>query len=91
MLLSHILRRFQVRVCICVTCTATFLYTVVTRDCMYFEHYITCATVLYTLSCLSTCDVLTQVKLVEGQVVRKEFGLVTKPVDEIWITLERRK
>ncbi len=32
-----------------------------------------------------------KVKLVEGQVVTPDYGLVTTPRDEIWITLEKRK
>ena len=29
--------------------------------------------------------------MVEGQVVVPVFGLVTKPKDEIWVTIEKRK
>ena len=32
-----------------------------------------------------------RIKLVEGQVVQKEHGLVTTPKDEIWITVEKIK
>ena len=31
------------------------------------------------------------IKLVEGQVVQKDYGIVTTPKDEIWITVEKRK
>ena len=29
--------------------------------------------------------------MVEGQIVVKDFGCVTKPKDEIWVTTEKRK
>ena len=32
-----------------------------------------------------------RIKLVEGQVVRRDYGIVTTPKDEIWITVEKRK
>ena len=37
------------------------------------------------------CSVFWQVSLVPGQVVEYKYGLVTKPADEIWITVQKRK
>ncbi|XP_048237190.1 cytochrome P450 20A1-like [Haliotis rufescens] len=44
-----------------------------------------------TTMCLATLIRKFKVNLVEGQVVKPEFGLVTHPVDEIWITVSKRK